>query len=64
MLEKKEEEELNALIEHECNNLRFYTLYYEFLLEEGALEEEFEERINYHLDRLIDLFKQKKEGWP
>jgi hypothetical protein len=60
MLNKKEKEELKALVEHEKRNLLFYALYYDMLL--GKLStRELEKAINFHLDRLLDLFNRLKD---
>ncbi|MDR1720118.1 MAG: hypothetical protein LBR67_08405 [Dysgonamonadaceae bacterium] len=59
MLDKKEENELNTLIEHEKKNLMFYALFFEELQKKFP-RGEFEKRIDFHLDRLIDLLEKLK----
>ena len=56
-----EEDELNALIKHEERNLLFYVLHYDIFYKEDGGMEMLEKRINFHLDRLIDLYKQRNE---
>jgi hypothetical protein len=60
VLNKKEKEELNALIEHEKNNLRFYALYYD-MFREKLSNKELEKQIDFHLDRMIELIQKLKE---
>ncbi|WP_165359921.1 MULTISPECIES: hypothetical protein [Parabacteroides] len=50
--------ELKALIEHEKNNLLFYSLYWDILVQSTS-ERELEKQIDQHLDRLILLLKLK-----
>jgi hypothetical protein len=59
MMNEKEKEGLNALVEHEKRNLTFYSLYYDYL-KESLGSRELEKAIDFHLDRLIELFKQLK----
>lgn len=50
--------ELKAHIKHEKQNLKFYALYWDILLEDMS-EKELERRIDIHLDRLISLLRLK-----
>ncbi|WP_222616327.1 hypothetical protein [Parabacteroides hominis] len=50
--------ELKALIEHEKNNLLFYSLYWDILVQSTS-ERELEKQIDQLLDRLILLLKLK-----
>lgn len=52
------QQELKARIEHEMNNLRFYSLYWDILMKDMP-ERELEKIIDRHLDRLIDLLRLK-----
>ena len=52
------QKELKALIEHEKNNLLFYSLYWDILVQSTS-ERELEKQIDQHLDRLILLLKLK-----
>jgi hypothetical protein len=54
------EEELKALIEHEKQNLRFYVLFEEELSKTFS-KRKLEERIDFHLDRMINLLRQLKD---
>lgn len=50
--------ELKARIEHEIRSLRFYALYWDILVKDMS-DKELEERIDFHLDRLILLLRLK-----
>lgn len=52
------QKELKALIEHEKNNLLFYSLFWDILVQSTS-ERELEKQINQHLDRLLLLLKLK-----
>ena len=54
-----EQDELKTLIEHEKKNLSFYALFYDSLSERMSIRE-LERHIDFHLDRLIDLFRRLK----
>jgi len=51
-------QELEARIEQEINNLRFYSPYWDILLKDVP-EKELEKMIDRHLDRLIELLRLK-----
>ncbi|MCL2650548.1 MAG: diguanylate cyclase [Candidatus Azobacteroides sp.] len=51
-------EELKARIEHVKRNLLFYSLYWDLLITKLTVKE-LEKRIDYLLDQLIDLLKQR-----
>lgn len=53
-----DQSELKARIEHEINNLRFYSLCWDILLKDMS-ERELEKVIDRHLDRLIELLQLK-----
>jgi hypothetical protein len=54
-----EQDELRVLIEHEKKNLLFYALFFDSLCRRMPVRE-LERNIDFHLDRLIDLFRQLK----
>ena len=55
-------DELSARIKREENNITFYVIFFDSFIEKGLTSRELEKRIDFHLDRLIDLYKQRNKG--